>query len=135
MYSPLNRTGFSAWFRKAEQRFLAVRSDQYAVLGENIAAAEVEKEDIALRYVIPRELDAALREAGVTNWRIWRDGQDLFAVVECEDYRAMLGKSGGQGRISDYADSLGQSVDVMLVDTAFSAVASSPGHGSTDSVE
>jgi L-rhamnose mutarotase len=39
--------------------------------------------------VIPRELDDALRDAGVTTWRIWRDGQDLFHVVECEDYRAM----------------------------------------------
>lgn len=48
---------------------------------------EQEYEDV--HAVIPRELDAALREAGVTNWRIWRDGQDLFHVVECEDYRAM----------------------------------------------
>ena len=39
--------------------------------------------------VIPHDLDVALREAGVTQWRIWRDGQDLFHVVECEDYRAM----------------------------------------------
>ena len=42
-----------------------------------------------MHAVIPRDLDAALREAGVTSWRIWRDGQDLFHVVECEDYRAM----------------------------------------------
>ncbi|KAA5833677.1 L-rhamnose mutarotase [Saccharopolyspora hirsuta] len=39
--------------------------------------------------VIPAELDAALREAGVHSWRIWRDGLDLFHVVEVEDYRAM----------------------------------------------
>ncbi|MER5387881.1 L-rhamnose mutarotase [Saccharopolyspora sp. NPDC002686] len=39
--------------------------------------------------VIPAELDAALREAGVHSWRIWRDGQDLFHVVEVEDYQAM----------------------------------------------
>ncbi|WP_190821216.1 L-rhamnose mutarotase [Saccharopolyspora pogona] len=39
--------------------------------------------------VIPAELDAALRAAGVHSWRIWRDGQDLFHVVEVEDYRAM----------------------------------------------
>jgi L-rhamnose mutarotase len=39
--------------------------------------------------VIPRELDPALREAGVTNWRIWRDGLDLFGIVECEPFRTM----------------------------------------------
>ncbi|MDA3647815.1 L-rhamnose mutarotase [Saccharopolyspora indica] len=39
--------------------------------------------------VIPAELDAALREAGVRSWRIWRDGLDLFHVVEVEDYQAM----------------------------------------------
>jgi L-rhamnose mutarotase len=39
--------------------------------------------------VIPAELDAALREAGVRSWRIWRSGRDLFHVVEVEDYRHM----------------------------------------------
>ncbi|WP_442785074.1 L-rhamnose mutarotase [Amycolatopsis sp. H20-H5] len=39
--------------------------------------------------VIPGELDVALREAGVRSWRIWRDGLDLFHVVEVDDYAAM----------------------------------------------
>lgn len=39
--------------------------------------------------VIPVELDAALRAAGVRGWEIWRDGQDLFHLVEVEDYQAM----------------------------------------------
>lgn len=39
--------------------------------------------------VIPADLDAALREAGVQSWRIWRDGRELFHVVEVSDYRAM----------------------------------------------
>lgn len=39
--------------------------------------------------VIPAELDVALRAAGVHSWEIWRDGQDLFHVVEVEDYQAM----------------------------------------------
>jgi L-rhamnose mutarotase len=38
--------------------------------------------------VIPADLDAALREAGVHSWRIWRDGRDLFHV-EVEDYLQM----------------------------------------------
>lgn len=39
--------------------------------------------------VIPADLDAALRGAGVRSWRIWRDGRDLFHVVEVEDYQRM----------------------------------------------
>lgn len=38
---------------------------------------------------IPTELVAALNEAGVGNWRIWRSGRDLFHLVEVEDYQAM----------------------------------------------
>jgi L-rhamnose mutarotase len=38
---------------------------------------------------IPSELVAALRDAGVLNWRIWRSGEDLFHLVEVEDYQAM----------------------------------------------
>ena len=43
----------------------------------------------AAHDAIPAELVAALREAGVRSWRIWRDGQDLFHVVECDDYAHM----------------------------------------------
>lgn len=39
--------------------------------------------------VIPPELDAALRQAGVRSWRIWRSGRDLFHLVEVTDYQAM----------------------------------------------
>ena len=42
-----------------------------------------------MHAVIPGELDVALRDAGVTSWRIWRDGLDLFHVVEVADYAAM----------------------------------------------
>ncbi|MFC7373655.1 MULTISPECIES: L-rhamnose mutarotase [unclassified Brachybacterium] len=38
---------------------------------------------------IPEDLDPVLRRAGVHSWRIWRDGRDLFHLVEVEDYRAM----------------------------------------------
>lgn len=38
---------------------------------------------------VPADLLAALGEAGVRDWRIWRDGQDVFHVVDVEDYTAM----------------------------------------------
>jgi L-rhamnose mutarotase len=38
---------------------------------------------------IPPELDARLRANGVTGWRIWRSGRDLFHLIEVDDYQAM----------------------------------------------
>jgi len=48
-----------------------------------------ETEYDTVHATIPPELDAALRTAGVREWRIWRDGRDLFHLVAVEDYRAM----------------------------------------------
>jgi L-rhamnose mutarotase len=48
-----------------------------------------EQEYEEVHAVIPEELDAALRQAGVHSWRIWRDGRDLFHLVEADDYHAM----------------------------------------------
>ena len=39
---------------------------------------------------VPAELVAAIRAAGVTSWRIWRSGCDLFHLLECEDYARLL---------------------------------------------
>jgi L-rhamnose mutarotase len=39
---------------------------------------------------VPAELVAAIRAAGATSWTIWRSGTDLFHVIDCEDYAAML---------------------------------------------
>ena len=53
-------------------------------LHTRLRADAVERyEDI--HRVIPAALDAALRAAGVRHWRIWRDGCDLFHVVDCDD--------------------------------------------------
>jgi L-rhamnose mutarotase len=41
---------------------------------------------------IPAELTAAMRDAGVHAWTIWRSGLELFHVIECDDYPAMLAK-------------------------------------------
>ncbi|MBD7996242.1 L-rhamnose mutarotase [Arthrobacter sp. Sa2CUA1] len=48
-----------------------------------------EAEYDAVHARIPANLDTALREAGVSSWRIWRSGLDLFHVVEANDYAAM----------------------------------------------
>lgn len=38
---------------------------------------------------IPAELDSVMRANGVRSWRIFRDGLDLFHLVEVEDYAAL----------------------------------------------
>ncbi|WP_279672150.1 L-rhamnose mutarotase [Flexivirga meconopsidis] len=48
-----------------------------------------EAEYKAAHDAIPAELVDALRQAGVHSWRIWRDGQELFHVIECDDYAHM----------------------------------------------
>lgn len=42
-----------------------------------------------IHAVIPAQLEVSLRAAGVHNWRIWRDGRDLFHLVDCDDYQRM----------------------------------------------
>jgi L-rhamnose mutarotase len=39
---------------------------------------------------VPAELTEAIRAAGVASWTIWRSGTDLFHVIDCADYPAML---------------------------------------------
>jgi L-rhamnose mutarotase len=39
---------------------------------------------------VPPELTDAIRAAGVTGWTIWRSGTELFHVIDCADYPAML---------------------------------------------
>jgi L-rhamnose mutarotase len=37
---------------------------------------------------IPDDLLAALQRAGIRDWAIWRDGRDLFHIVDCDDFDA-----------------------------------------------
>jgi L-rhamnose mutarotase len=48
-----------------------------------------EDEYDALHRAIPGDVARALREHGVSDWRIWRDGQHVFHLVEVADYQAM----------------------------------------------
>jgi L-rhamnose mutarotase len=44
----------------------------------------------AAHRAVPAELTAAIRSAGAKSWTIWRSGTDLFHVIECADYPALL---------------------------------------------
>lgn len=43
----------------------------------------------ALHAAVPADLLVALQDAGVRDWRIWRDGQDVFHLLDVDNYPAM----------------------------------------------
>ncbi|MGV9569545.1 L-rhamnose mutarotase [Streptomyces nigra] len=58
-------------------------------LHTRVRADRVDAYEAAHREV-PKELTDAIRASGATSWTIWRSGQDLFHVLECEDYGRLL---------------------------------------------
>lgn len=42
---------------------------------------------------IPADLQAMFDRLGVQDWRIWRSGDRLFHLVECEDWERLLRES------------------------------------------
>lgn len=51
-----------------------------------------EDEYEAAHREVPAELVAAIRAAGAHEWTIWRSGLDLFHVLDCDDYAALLAR-------------------------------------------
>lgn len=73
-----------------------------------------EEEYEKIHAVVPKVVEAALREGGVHTWRIWRDGLDLFHYVEVEDYARL------QDFLRDHpADQAWQAVINPLLDGDF----------------
>jgi L-rhamnose mutarotase len=58
-------------------------------LHTRVRADRIEEYEAAHRSV-PAALVAAIRAGGATEWTIWRSGTDLFHVIECADYAALL---------------------------------------------
>ncbi len=58
-------------------------------LHTRVRADRIEEYEAAHREV-PEELVAAIRASGAQSWTIWRSGTDLFHLLECEDYGALL---------------------------------------------
>jgi L-rhamnose mutarotase len=58
-------------------------------LHTRVRADKVDEYEAAHRAV-PEELLQAIRAAGAHEWTIWRSGLELFHVVECDDYAAMI---------------------------------------------
>ncbi|RJL25090.1 L-rhamnose mutarotase [Bailinhaonella thermotolerans] len=58
-------------------------------LHTRVRADKIDEYEAAHREV-PAELVAAIKAAGAHEWTIWRSGQDLFHVIECDDYARLL---------------------------------------------
>ena len=58
-------------------------------LHTRIRAGRIEEYERA-HAEVPPELTEAIRAAGVAGWTIWRSGTDLFHLIDCADYAAML---------------------------------------------
>jgi L-rhamnose mutarotase len=58
-------------------------------LHTRVRADRIDEYEAAHRAV-PPELTEAIRAGGAESWTIWRSGTDLFHVLECEDYEALL---------------------------------------------
>ena len=62
-------------------------------LHTRVRADRIEEYEAAHREV-PTALTDAMREAGVSGWTIWRSGAELFHLIDCEDYPALIAHLG-----------------------------------------
>jgi L-rhamnose mutarotase len=62
-------------------------------LHTRIRADRIEEYEQA-HAAVPPELTEAIRAAGVAAWTIWRSGTDLFHLIDCADYAALVGRLG-----------------------------------------
>jgi L-rhamnose mutarotase len=79
-------------------------------LHTRIRAGRIEEYERA-HAEVPAALTEAIRAAGVTGWTIWRSGIDLFHLIDCADYAAMLAalsaspvNAGWQARMAELLD-------------------------------
>jgi L-rhamnose mutarotase len=79
-------------------------------LHTRVRADRIDQYEAAHRAV-PAGLAEAIRAGGAQHWTIWRSGTDLFHVIECEDYAALLahlneqpGNAAWQARMAELLD-------------------------------
>jgi len=68
---------------------------------------------------IPQELIEAHLRAGITDWRIWRSGNHLFHLVECDDLARALQILDEDPANLRWQETIGVFVDHFEVPSAF----------------
>ena len=94
-------------------------------LHTRIRAGRIEEYERA-HAEVPPALTEAIRAAGVTGWTIWRSGTDLFHVIECEDYTALLAYLNAQPVNAAWQARMAELLDVVHDYSAGGAAAALP---------
>jgi len=80
----------------------------------------------AAHRAVPAELTDAIRAGGARAWTIWRSGTDLFHVIECEDYAALLAYLSAQPVNAAWQERMAELLDVVHDYSADGATAALP---------
>jgi len=80
----------------------------------------------AAHRAVPAELTDAIRAGGARAWTIWRSGTDLFHVIECEDYTALLAYLSAQPVNAAWQERMAELLDVVHDYSAVGATAALP---------
>ncbi len=80
----------------------------------------------AAHRAVPVELTDAIRAGGARAWTIWRSGTDLFHVIECDDYAALLAHLSAQPVNAAWQERMAELLDVLHDYSADGAAAALP---------
>ena len=80
----------------------------------------------AAHRAVPAELTEAIRAGGAESWTIWRSGTDLFHVIECDDYAALLAYMNAQPVNTAWQARMAELLDVIHDYSACGAAAALP---------
>ena len=80
----------------------------------------------AAHRAVPAELTEAIRAGGAESWTIWRSGTDLFHVIECDDYAALLAYLNAQPVNTAWQARMAELLDVIHDYSAVGAAAALP---------
>jgi len=94
-------------------------------LHTRVRAGRVAEYEAAHRAV-PTELTEAIRAGGAESWTIWRSGTDLFHVIECDDYAALLAYLNAQPVDAAWQARMAELLDVIHDYSACGAAAALP---------
>jgi L-rhamnose mutarotase len=67
----------------------------------------------AAHRAVPVDLTDAIRAGGARAWTIWRSGTDLFHVIECDDYAALLAHLAAQPVNAAWQERMAGLLDVV----------------------
>ena len=81
-------------------------------LHTRVRADRIDEYEAAHRAV-PLELIEAIRAGGADSWTIWRSGTDLFHVIDCDDYPALLAHLNAQPVNTAWQARMAELLDVV----------------------